>query len=135
MPTLKQVLKVIVSAPIMAGAGMLAMATGIVDVDPTLGAIASVYSEPLNLPLKPLLALVGATKLLSILKLWGYGPVPSLKLAVLGLACPASAAVYGHYKVEGPAGAVAPTIYLGILGFWYHLEATVNRNEDSKKKL
>ena len=122
MPTLKQVLKVLASGPILAAAGMIAMATGAVDVDPTLGAIGSLYSDPLNIPLKPFLAFVGTTKLLSVLKLWGFKTMPNLKTAIAGLALPATAAIYGHYKVEGPQAAAAPVIYLGILGCWSHLE-------------
>ena len=134
MPTLKQVLKVLASGPILAAAGMIAMATGAVDVDPTLGAIARIYSDPLHLPLKPFLAFVGTTKLLSVLKLWGYNTMPSLKTAVLGLALPATAAVYGHYKVEGPQAAAAPVIYLGILGYWSHLEFNVLFDENPLKR-
>lgn len=127
MPTLVSVLKVVASGPILAAAGMLAMASGVVDVDPALQAVAEVYSKPLGLPLKPFLAFVGTTKLLSVLKLWGVGPMPSLKLAVVGLACPASAALYGHYKVEGPAAAVPPAIYLVVLGTFFHLESSGNK--------
>ena len=118
--SLKTVLKVVASGPALAGLGMLAMASGLVDVDPKLSSVASVYTDPLNLPLKPFLIFVGATKVLSVLKLWDLPSLmPSVKLAVIGLACPAAAAVYGHYKVEGPSAAVPPIVYLGVLGaFW-----------------
>ncbi|KAL3914062.1 MAG: hypothetical protein SGILL_006252 [Bacillariaceae sp.] len=131
---LQRILKVAASGPILAAAGMLAMASGVVDVDPTLGAIANLYAVPLGLPLKPFLAFVGTAKLLGVLKLWGIGPMPSLKVAVLGLACPASAAVYGHYVVEGPAAAIAPVVYLGILGVWYSMETSGSGSEYSLKK-
>ena len=70
MSLLVTILKTLSSMVIAAGSGMLVMGLGIVDVDPKLGAVARVYTDPLRLPLQPVLIVVGLTKILSALRLW-----------------------------------------------------------------
>ena len=108
--------------PALAGAGMVAMSLGVVPVDETMASIAHVWIGSV-VPLKPFLFFVGTTKLLSVAKLWGYGPMPSKMLAFIGLGTPAFCAFVGHYKVEGPAASIPPVVYLGLLGALYHLES------------
>ena len=116
--------------PAMAGLGMIAMGLGAVELDAGLAAVASVYADPLGLPLKPFLVAGGLTKVSSVLSLWGFLPLPK-DLACLGLAVPASLAVYGHYVVEGAPAAVPPAVYLCILAAYYALSSS--SKSDTKK--
>ena len=65
---------------------------------------------------------VGVTKLSSVAKLWGYGIIPSKKMAYIGLGTPAFCAMIGHYQVEGPTASIPPMIYLSLLGTLIYLE-------------
>jgi hypothetical protein len=116
--------------PILAGFGMTAMGMGLIAVDPVMGAVARVYTDPFHLPAQPLLLFVGVTKILSVLKLWKVGPMPSDTLAFIGLAVPTVAAAFGHAKVEGLVGAIPPVIYSCLLGMLFY----VDRSDSAKAK-
>ena len=64
------IIKSAASATALSGAGMAVMGLGMIDIDPKLGNVALVFTQPLNIPLKPFLVFVGATKILSVLRLW-----------------------------------------------------------------
>ena len=120
----QKVLRVLCSMSAVAGAGLVAMGLGAVPVDDALAQVANVWIGKYDgmIPLKPFLVFVGLTKLSSVAKLWGYGVMPSKKLAYIGLGTPAFCAAIGHYKVEGPAASIPPVVYLGLLGALIHLE-------------
>ena len=116
---------------LLAGFGITAMGLGLIPVDTKIGPIAKVYTDPLNLPLRPFLFVVGVTKILSALKLWNIGPVPTYKLAFIGLAAPAASALYGHAKIEGAAGAISPAIYLALLGTLFYMDEGATKSKTS----
>jgi hypothetical protein len=109
---------------------MVTMGLGLIAVDPKLGAVAGVYTDPFHLPVERLLLFVGVTKVQSVMKLWNVGPMPSDTLAFIGLAAPALAASIGHAKIEGLLGAVPPLIYFCLLSLLVYLD----RNDAAKIK-
>lgn len=134
MLSLQLVLKGVVTMPVLAGLGMLAMGLGAIEVDPKMAAVASVYADPLGLPLLPFIAAGGFTKVTAALALWGLVPALSKDLACLGLAVPAALAVYGHWVAEGPEAAVPPAIYLCLLGAYYFMSSSSTTTNDKNKK-
>ena len=131
---LRTIIKSAASFSALAGAGMTAMGFGIIDIDQKLGDVALVFTQPLNIPLKPFLVFVGATKFLSVLRLWNvFDSIPK-SLAWIGLAAPATCAIYGHYKAEGSWGAsIPPTLYMCNLAFCHYLESKANDEAKTKK--
>jgi hypothetical protein len=117
-----KVVRSFVSMSILPGMGFLAMGLGAIPVPAELAPIAGYWVDPTGLPLKPVLVLLGLTKILSVLKLWGYGPMPKT-LAYVGLGAAATCAAIAHAAVEGPAAAAPPVIYLALMAIHYHLES------------
>lgn len=120
------------SAVVVAGLMMVATGLGLVEGDPKMLEVANVFAEPLNLPLLPFLAVGGLVKTVSALAVWDLVPGVTKKMAVLGLATPATMAIYGHWVAHGPDAALPPTIYLGILGSWYYVSSK-HEKDDAKK--
>lgn len=105
---------------------MTLMGLGVIDIDPKLQGVATVFTNPLGLPLQPFLVFVGLTKIWSVLRLWDKVPPTSRlgkSLAYVGLASPAAAAVYGHHQTDGIEGTIGPTIYLCILATCHYFES------------
>mmetsp|Transcript_41570 Transcript_41570/g.68169 ORF Transcript_41570/g.68169 Transcript_41570/m.68169 type:complete len:133 (-) Transcript_41570:424-822(-) len=127
---LKTAVKAICSMPMLAGVGAVAISLGVIPVDEVMASIARVWIGD-AIPLKPFLFFLGTSKILSVAKLWGYGPMPSRMLAYVGLGTPAFCAFVGHYKVEGPVESIPPVLYLGLLGAFYHLESKDANEEKS----
>lgn len=121
--SLTNAVRALCSMSAVAGAGMVAMGLGAVPVDDAMAQVANVWIGKYNIPLKPFLVFLGLTKLSAVAKLWGYGIMPSKKLAYIGLGTPAFCAFVGHYKVEGPTASIPPVVYLGLLGALVHLES------------
>mmetsp|Transcript_50280 Transcript_50280/g.121772 ORF Transcript_50280/g.121772 Transcript_50280/m.121772 type:complete len:145 (+) Transcript_50280:96-530(+) len=123
---LPTITKIASSGVILPGIGMTLMGLGVIDTDPKLAGVATVFTSPLNLPLEPFLVLVGSVKVWAVLRLWFDKVPPSSKLgknlAWIGLASPAAAAVYGHHQTEGIGSTIAPTIYLCVLATCHYFE-------------
>ena len=131
---LRTIIKSAASATALSGAGMAVMGLGMIDIDPKLGNVALVFTHPLNIPLKPFLVFVAATKILSVLRLWNVTleSIPKT-LAWIGLAAPATCAIYGHYKAEGSwIGSIPPTLYMCNLAFCYYLESKADNETKTK---
>lgn len=117
------------SAIAISGSAILAMGTGLIDVDPGLWNCARhVIGD--SVPQRPFLIVLGTAKILGALSLWKIGPfakIPALSLSAICI--PPMCAVYGHIKAED-GKAVGALIYLALFGLYSVLD-----NKDNKSKL
>ena len=126
------ILRGLVSMPILAGTGFVAMSLGLLPLDPQLEAIAKLFIGD-SFPLMSFLGILGAAKIAAALSFWGYGPLPH-DVAVLGMSLPAFCAIYGHYVVDGPLQTLPPIIYLGLLVTYYFLSPSDASSTTPKKR-
>jgi hypothetical protein len=75
---------------------------------------------------RPVLVVLGLTKILSVLKLWRWPALQEMPtlVAYVGLGAAALCAAVAHAAVEGPAAAAPPVIYLALMAIHYHLESS-----------
>jgi hypothetical protein len=116
-----KVVRSFLSMSVLTGLGFLAMGAGMIEIPAELAPVAKFWVG--GLPLQPVLVVLGLTKILSVLKLWGFGPF-STWLAYFGLGAAAACAAVAHAAVEGPAAAAPPVIYLALMAIHYHLESS-----------
>jgi hypothetical protein len=132
MPSAITLLRGVVSLPIMAGAGMLAMGMKLVPVDPNLAAIAKVFIGD-AIPLLTFLRILGAAKVAAAVSFWGRGPLPH-DGAVLGMSISALCGAYGHYVVEGTLQALVPVIYMMLLATYFVWNRAGNPTTNNKNE-
>jgi len=118
MPDLPTIVKGFLSISILTGTGILAMGLGFIDIDAKLEGYARIYLDAFQIATKPFLISLGSTKVLSALKLWGIGPMPT-SLVPLGLGLPALCGSYAHFKMnEGPPTVFAVTYCVALGWYW-----------------
>ena len=109
--TANTIIKALVSTAIAPGLGMLGMSTGMLLLDDKLADIAAPFINPINVPIKPFLLVLGSCKVLAGLALWKIGPM-SEKFARVGLMITSACGAYGHYGVEDSV--VSPLVFFWI---------------------
>jgi hypothetical protein len=90
-----------------------------VPVDESMGQIADIFIEPLNIPLKPFFCVLGPCKILGALSLWNIGPMPQW-FGRIGLIIASLCGGYGHYTIGEPV--FGPVAYIGLMGSLYYLD-------------
>uniref|UniRef100_A0A7S3DRH0 Uncharacterized protein n=1 Tax=Entomoneis paludosa TaxID=265537 RepID=A0A7S3DRH0_9STRA len=126
-------LRCLVSLPFLPGAAMVGMGLTVLPVDPELWAVANVILQG-SVPQPPALLVLGLTKCLAVLGLWGFGPLaPSRPAQMVGLGLPPLLAVYGHSVVgDGKAGGAAGFVVLYAL--YHYLDAAQEKSKSKDKK-
>jgi len=130
---LRIAVKLSASATILPGILLKLMGLGIISLDKKMVDVAQVYAEPFELHVKHLFIFIGLTKIICTLRLWDIFKFIPKQFAWIGLATPAAAAVYGHWKAEDHyKGCFPPIFYLVNLAFCYSLEKEARAEEERK---
>ena len=131
-------LRCLASPTILPGLGMLAMASGVMPLDPDLEAVAKAVlgDDMMGIPSNIFFGVLGVTKISGVLGLWKKGPLSYLPYFVSFLACgvPAASAAYGHFELDEIAQACAAGIYIVILDFLFLIDLNSKMNDDRFKK-
>lgn len=131
---LRIAVKLSASATILPGILLKLMGLGIISLDKKMVDVAQVYAEPFELHVKHLFIFIGLTKIICTLRLWDIFRFIPKQFAWIGLATPAAAAVYGHWKAEDHyKGCLPPIFYLVNLAFCYSLEKEAEEERKAEK--
>jgi len=133
MLSLPILIRTFCSLVVFSGLGVILMGLGVIPVDEGLDQVARVFLDPLNIPSKPFLVFLGTIKIVSVARLWGYGPMP-INLAFLGLAAASSCGCYGHFVLNELPEAGFAFLYTLVLGYLYSLEGKKQRGSATKVK-
>ena len=131
---LRIAVKLSASATILPGILLKLMGLGIISLDQKMVDVAQVYAEPFELHVKHLFIFIGLTKIICTLRLWDVFKFIPKQFAWIGLATPAAAAVYGHWKAEDHyKGCLPPIFYLVNLAFCHSLEKEAEEERKAEK--
>lgn len=120
------VLRSLSSAVAVSGSAILAMGTGLIDIDPELWKCAQ-HVIGNSVPQRPFLIVLGTAKILGALSLWNIGPfakVPALSLSAILV--PPICAAYGHAVAED-GKAIGAIVYMALFGVYKFLESKDNK--------
>jgi hypothetical protein len=127
MPEAITIVKSLVTFPVIPGAFMTLMALGVVPIDEGIASVAAPFIVPFGIPIKAFLMVLGPSKILGGLSLWGKGPMPNM-FAKLGLVFASACAAYGHHVIG--ESVVPPIMYIGMMASLVALE----RSSKGKKE-
>jgi len=113
MISIRTIIKILMLTQAMAGTAMILMSSGVIPMDEKMGAIATMFGEPIGATDKQLLAVLGPAKILGVAGIWGYGPLPAT-VGVVGLMISATCAIYGHHAINDTV--VPPLVFTLLLG-------------------
>jgi hypothetical protein len=130
--SLTVVIRSVSSLVSLPGLGMIAMGLGVVDVDPEMWAVATAVLGPALVPAKPFLLVLGSSKVMGVLGLWGLGFFSKM-LSYAACAIPALCAVYGHAQLGEMDKAGAAGFYIAILSTLYYLESAATTKSSKKE--
>lgn len=128
MPELQTIVKSLCSFSVIPGIFMLAMGLGVAPVDEGLTNVAAPFLDPLGLPFRPFVLVLGGCKIVGVLSLWGRGPMPEA-VGRVGLATSAMCAAYGHRSVG--ESVVAPVVYTAMIGALYALDGASGKGKSA----
>lgn len=125
MPETTTVVKTFLTSAAIPGVFLTLMGLGVIPLDKTEG-IAAPFIEPLGIPIKPFLCVLGPAKVLGGLSLWGYGPLPEI-VGRIGLMFAALCGSYGHAAIgESPVPAI---VYTGLMGSLFILDKSTSKGK------
>jgi hypothetical protein len=131
MSFISQGLRVLCSAVVLPGVGLIAMGSGVIPVDDDIWSLATtVIGQDLISP-RPFLLVLGNAKILGVLGLWGIGPFSVGKLSYAAVGVPAACALYGHSQI-GDGKAIGAGMYLCFLAALFFMS---NGKSSKGKKL
>ena len=122
-PSSRTIVKGLLTTTIVPGTFMTLMGLGLVPVDDGVVAVAAPFIEPLGIPFRAFVRVLGPSKILAALSLWKVGPMPEW-FARIGLMASSCCALYGHGVLGEPV--VAPLAFIGLISSLYvmdHLDA------------
>jgi hypothetical protein len=116
------ILRTLLSATAVTGAGILTMGLGIRPVDPGLWACAQ-QTIGNSLPQGPFLIFLGVSKILGALALWNVGPFAKNTMLTYAAIClPPIFGAYGLAMIKDNGKAIGPVIYLAIVALYKYLD-------------
>jgi hypothetical protein len=119
--SIEVVLRSLSSMVALSGVAVIAMGLGVIDVDEGMWQCATAVIGPDLVPAKPFLLVLGSSKVLGALGLWGYG-LFGKQLGYAACAIPPMCAVYGHSQLGEMNEAGAAGLYLIFVSSLYFVE-------------
>mmetsp|Transcript_13311 Transcript_13311/g.27963 ORF Transcript_13311/g.27963 Transcript_13311/m.27963 type:complete len:130 (-) Transcript_13311:2727-3116(-) len=126
IPTPRTIVKALLSPSIVPGTFFTLIGLGLVPMDDGTLSVAAPFINPLGIPIRPFLLVLGPCKIMGALSLWGIGPMPEW-FARGGLALSAACAAYGHSAIG--ESMVPGIMVIGLIGCLYALD-----NKEKGKK-
>mmetsp|Transcript_23008 Transcript_23008/g.48981 ORF Transcript_23008/g.48981 Transcript_23008/m.48981 type:complete len:128 (+) Transcript_23008:183-566(+) len=127
MPSATAIVKSLCTVSALPGLFMTLMGVGLAPVDEQIGKMAGPFIDPLGIPLRPFLCLLGPCKILGSFSLWGIGPMPEW-FGRPGLMFSALCGAYGH-SVVGES-VIPPIAYVGMIFSLYFLDPLVKGKKE-----